>query len=147
MFIFAFPWWLIILSIFSSIHWPFFISLWKVFGLNICYFFIGLFVLLLLNCKSASWFWKQVFCQIKWKWKLLSRVWFFATPWTIYSLWNFSGGNTGEDSLSLLQGIFPTQGSNPDLPHCRWIFASWATREALSDIHVANIPVPSFSFS
>ena len=24
-------------------------------------------------------------------------------------------------SLSLLQGIFPTQGSNPDLPHCRWI--------------------------
>ena len=24
-------------------------------------------------------------------------------------------------SLSLLQGIFPIQGSNPDLPHCRWI--------------------------
>ena len=24
-------------------------------------------------------------------------------------------------SLSLLQGIFPTQGSNPGLPHCRWI--------------------------
>ena len=23
--------------------------------------------------------------------------------------------------LSLLQGIFPTQGSNPGLPHCRWI--------------------------
>ena len=22
---------------------------------------------------------------------------------------------------SLLQGIFPTQGSNPGLPHCRWI--------------------------
>ncbi|CAM9892497.1 unnamed protein product, partial [Rangifer tarandus platyrhynchus] len=25
-------------------------------------------------------------------------------------------------SLSLLQGIFPTQGSNPGLPHCRQIF-------------------------
>ena len=25
-------------------------------------------------------------------------------------------------SLSLLQGIFPTQGSNPGLLHCRWIF-------------------------
>ena len=25
------------------------------------------------------------------------------------------------DSLSLLQGIFPTQGSNPGLPHCKWI--------------------------
>ena len=24
-------------------------------------------------------------------------------------------------SLSLLQGIFPTLGSNPGLPHCRWI--------------------------
>ena len=24
-------------------------------------------------------------------------------------------------SLSLLQGIFPTQGSNPGFPHCRWI--------------------------
>ena len=29
--------------------------------------------------------------------------------------------NTGEGSLSLLQGIFPTQGSNPGLPHCRRI--------------------------
>ena len=28
---------------------------------------------------------------------------------------------SGVGSLSLLQGIFPTQGSNPDLPHCRWI--------------------------
>ena len=28
---------------------------------------------------------------------------------------------TGLGSLSLLQGIFPTQGSNPGLPHCRWI--------------------------
>ena len=25
-------------------------------------------------------------------------------------------------SLSLLQGIFPSQGSNPGLPYCRWIF-------------------------
>ena len=29
--------------------------------------------------------------------------------------------NTGVGSLSLLQGIFPTQGSNPGLLHCRWI--------------------------
>ena len=31
------------------------------------------------------------------------------------------GQNTGVGSLSLLQGIFPTQGSNPGLPHCRQI--------------------------
>ena len=35
--------------------------------------------------------------------------------------WNSSGQNTGEGSLSLLQGIFPTQGSNPGLLHCRWL--------------------------
>ena len=35
--------------------------------------------------------------------------------------WNSPGQNTGEGSHSLLQGIFPTQGSNPGLPHCRQI--------------------------
>ena len=29
--------------------------------------------------------------------------------------------NIGVGTLSLLQGIFPTQGLNPGLPHCRWI--------------------------
>ena len=31
------------------------------------------------------------------------------------------GMNTGVGNHSLLQGIFPTQGSNPGLQHCRWI--------------------------
>ena len=31
------------------------------------------------------------------------------------------GQNTGVGSLFLLQGIFPTQGSNQGLPRCRWI--------------------------
>ena len=35
--------------------------------------------------------------------------------------WNSPGQNTGVGSLSLLQGIFPTQGSNPGLLHCRQI--------------------------
>ena len=35
--------------------------------------------------------------------------------------WNYPGQNTGVDSLSLLQGIFLTQGSNTGLPHCRQI--------------------------
>ena len=39
----------------------------------------------------------------------------------LYSPWNSPGQNTGSGSLSLLQGIFPTQGSNPGLPHCWWI--------------------------
>ena len=39
-------------------------------------------------------------------------------PHGLYSPWNSPGQNTGVGSLSLLQGIFPTQGSNPGLPHC-----------------------------
>ena len=38
-----------------------------------------------------------------------------------YSPWNFLGQNTRVGSLFLLQRIFPTQGSNPGLLHCRWI--------------------------
>ena len=39
----------------------------------------------------------------------------------LYSPWNSLGQNTRVGSLSLLQGIFPTQESNPGLPHCRLI--------------------------
>ena len=42
-------------------------------------------------------------------------------PHRLYSPWNSPGQNTGVGSHSLLEGIFPTQGSNPGLPHCRWI--------------------------
>ena len=39
-------------------------------------------------------------------------------PHGLYSPWNSPGQNTGVGSRSLLQGIFPTQGSNPGLLHC-----------------------------
>ena len=39
----------------------------------------------------------------------------------LYSPWNSPGQNTGVGSLSLLKGIFPTQGLNPGLSHCRQI--------------------------
>ena len=39
----------------------------------------------------------------------------------LYSPWNSPGQNNGVGSLSLLQGIFPTQGLKLGLPHCRWI--------------------------
>ena len=43
-------------------------------------------------------------------------------PHGLYSPWNSQGQNTGVHCLSLLQGIFPTQGLNPGLPHCRQIY-------------------------
>ena len=46
----------------------------------------------------------------------------------LYSPWNSPGQNTGVGSHSLLQGIFPTQGSNPGLHIASRFFTSWATR-------------------
>ena len=51
-------------------------------------------------------------------------------PHGLYSPWNSLGQNTRVGSLSLLQGIFPTQGWNPPLPNCSGFFTSWATRES-----------------
>ena len=42
----------------------------------------------------------------------------------LYSSWNSPGQNTGVGSLSLLQGIFPTQGSNPGLHTAGRFFTS-----------------------
>ena len=42
-------------------------------------------------------------------------------PHGLHSPWNSPGQNTGVGSLSPLQGVFPTQGLNPGLPHCRQI--------------------------
>ena len=41
-------------------------------------------------------------------------------PNGLYSPWNSSGQNTEVGRFSLLQGIFPTQGLNAGLLHCRW---------------------------
>ena len=45
----------------------------------------------------------------------------FVTPRGLYSPWDSPGQNTEVGSSSLLQGIFPTQGSNPGLLYCRQI--------------------------
>ena len=42
-------------------------------------------------------------------------------PHGLYSSWNSPGQNTGVGTLSPFQGIFPTQGSNPGILHCRQI--------------------------
>ena len=55
--------------------------------------------------------------------KSLTHVELFATPWTVaYQAplsMEFPGKNTGVCCNFLLQGIFPIQGSNPGLLHCR----------------------------
>ena len=48
----------------------------------------------------------------------------------LYHPWNSPGQNTRVGSPSLLQGIFPTQGSNPGLPHCRQILYQLSHKES-----------------
>ena len=63
------------------------------------------------------------------KWKVKVLVTQLCSTLSLHGLWstrllcpwNSLGKNTGVGSLSLLQGIFPTKGSNPALLHCRLI--------------------------
>ena len=54
-----------------------------------------------------------------------SCVWLFVTPWTVAHQAPLSMGIIQARILkwvtTVLQGIFPTQGSNSGLPHWRWI--------------------------
>ena len=66
---------------------------------------------------QQAFFWFQTLCSS------LSHVWFFVTPWTVqparlFCPWDFPGKDTGVGCHLLLQGIFPTQGSNLGLLHC-----------------------------
>ena len=64
----------------------------------------------------------------------LSPSQLLVTLWTVtQQARDFPGKNTGVGCHCLPQGIFPTQGSNPHLLHCRQIFFfyHWATKEAL----------------
>ena len=56
----------------------------------------------------------------KYEWKLLSHVQSLR-PHGLGSPWNSPSQNSGAGSLSLLWGIFPTQGTNPGIPHCSQI--------------------------
>ena len=73
----------------------------------------------------------QIFCillvqMVRWVWSEMKWVKIAQSCLTLhlhglYSPWNSLGQNTEVGSLSLLQGIFPTQGLNPGLLHCRQI--------------------------
>ena len=60
-------------------------------------------------------------CEAKWH----CHVQLFMTPGLqptrLLCPWHSPGKKTGVGCHSLLQGIFPTQGSNPSLLHCRHI--------------------------
>ena len=64
----------------------------------------------------------------------------------LYSPWNSPGQNTRLGSLSLLQGIFPTQGLNPGLLHCRWILYQLSHKASPRILEWVASPFSSGSF-
>ena len=48
------------------------------------------------------------------------------------------GKNIGVGCLALLQGIFPTQGLNPGLLHCRWILYH-LSHQGSPNMYISNI--------
>ena len=73
----------------------------------------------LLLQKSLQVLFLASFCQLM-SLCMLSCVQLVVTPWTVdhqAPLWDFSGKNPGAGCHFLLQGIFPTPGSNPCLLH------------------------------
>ena len=62
-----------------------------------------------------------------------------------YSPWTSPGQNTGVGSLSLLQGIFPTQALNPGLQHCRQILYQLSHQRRPRILEWVADPFPSGS--
>ena len=78
-----------------------------------------------------------MYMKVKWKWKLLSHV--SLWPNVLYSSLNSLGQNTGVGSLSLLQGIFPTQGWKPGFPDCGQILYQLSHKGSLCMYIYINI--------
>ena len=68
-----------------------------------------------------------------------------AQSCTTHSPWDSPGQNTGVGSLSLLQGIFPTQELNLGLPHCRRILYQLSHKGSLTILQWVAYPFSSRS--
>ena len=62
-----------------------------------------------------------------------------------YSPWNSPGQNPAVGSLSLLLAIVPTQGSNPGIPHCRWILYQLSHKRSPRTLEWVVFPFSSCS--
>ena len=92
------------------------------------------------NVNWYSYYWKQresESCSV-----VSDSLWAHG----LYSPWNSLGQNTGVGSLALLEGIFPTQGSNQGLPHCRGILNQLRHKGSQRILEWVAYPFSSGSF-
>ena len=66
----------------------------------------------------------------------------FVIPWTASRPWDFPGKSTGVGCHFLLQGVFPTQGWNLGLPHCRQMLYHLSYQRS----HVTYVRPPKRSY-
>ena len=71
----------------------------------------------LIIAEAEWWVWGSLKSESERRSVMSDSLW----PHGLCSPWNSLGQNTGVRSLSLLQGIFPIQGSKTGLSHCRRI--------------------------
>ena len=60
----------------------------------------------------------------------------------VYTCVNSPGKNTGVGCHFLLQGIFPTQGSIPGLPHCKQMLYPLSHQLVLVNVSGSVVPNP-----
>ena len=74
----------------------------------------------------------------KWKWKSLSRVRLFETPWTVQNSGHgiLQAKNTAVGSCSLLQGISQPRDRTQVSHIVGRFFTSWATREVSAKLWI-----------
>ena len=78
-----------------------------------------------------------------------------STPWTVACQascpWNSLGKNTGVGCHFILQGIFPIQGSNLGLPHCRQILYhlshQWSPEQHYNNIIYKDVNYPKVTIN
>jgi len=95
--------------------WPGALS-YQYFHLQVCFWLHGCFWL-----STGRWACELCVCVLVAQSCLTLCDPMDCKPTRLLCPWNSPGKNTGVGSLSLLQQIFPTQGSNPGLLHCKWI--------------------------
>ena len=81
----------------------------------------------------------------RWSCESRSVVSDYLRPHGLYSPWHSPGQNTAVGSLSLLPGIFPTQGLNPGLPHCRQILLQLSHKRSPRTLEWVAYPFSSGS--
>ena len=119
------------LPAFSFVLWWWILGRWAesafniklIFTIPIPQIFIGAYYMLGSNLPRLSGLFTELLCwwERKSESESCSVVSTSLRPRGLYSPWNSPGQNTGVGSISLLQGIFPTQGLNSGLLRCRRI--------------------------